>query len=491
MRTALRHRLSLRPLLTALLFLPFFALPARADDSSSPVAAAFVYPVGDELDYTKPASGESGGYYVSDPYLAVRHSRKHKRQRVHYGVDLSNGHAGNTVRAIAAGVVEVSDGNALVKVRKAQRIKLPTIVDGKRAYRWGTRYRTAYKWRTGWGNRVVIRHTLSNGEVVYSLYAHLMPRSVLLKKGEVVAAGQPIGRVGRTGRATASHLHLEIRQTQIDEESEPSDPDDESDPGETQAQTAVPHTIDPIAFLGDHVVRFEDLETGTWQSRYALAAIKDGVMSGSKGRFEPDASISRAAFYGALVSTFHLGTPFTKDEFESSLDALVDSGIVNPKARSRERANARVSQSEALELVLRCLDQRAASGRSFARIGAEQLSRDFNREFAGSDAADAAEKEAQKIAVAETARLKKQAAARAARVAKEARAQGKRAGTQTPKVSPVKPVPILDRGFESLAQSKKSLSRAAACLLLASALRMAPSQLSALERAAARAANSG
>ena len=215
---ALRHRSDLLLFLAALSLHPSFTPLAEADDSSPPVATAFVYPVGDELDYTKPAAAEGAGYYVSDAYLAVRKSRRHKTQRVHYGVDLSNGRGGSTVRSIAAGVVEVSDANALVKVRKPQRIKLPTIVDGKRAYRWGTRYRTSYKWRTGWGNRVVICHTLPSGEVVYSLYAHRMPRSVIVKRGEIVAAGEPIARVGRTGRATAPHLHLEVRKTQIDEE---------------------------------------------------------------------------------------------------------------------------------------------------------------------------------------------------------------------------------------------------------------------------------
>src|SRR5207249_3819405 len=210
--------------------------PGPAEESA-PTARAFVYPIGNEQDFTKPAPGELAGFHVSSPYLAVRQARKRRPQRIHYGVDLSAGSSGPVVRAIAAGVVDVSDGNALIKVRKAQTIKLPKVVDGKQVYANAIRYRTAYRWRTGWGNRVVIRHT-----------------------------------------------------------------------------------VNPLSFLEDHVMRFEDLEPGSWQSRYALAAIKDGVIGGSKRRFDPDDSISREAFYAALVSMFHLGTPFTKDEFRSSLD---------------------------------------------------------------------------------------------------------------------------------------------------------------------------
>jgi murein DD-endopeptidase MepM/ murein hydrolase activator NlpD len=42
---------------------------------------------------------------------------------------------------------------------------------------------------------------------------------VLVKPGETVAAGQTIGLVGHTGRATGSHLHLELRR-----EGRPVDP---------------------------------------------------------------------------------------------------------------------------------------------------------------------------------------------------------------------------------------------------------------------------
>ena len=489
-----------RPFIVAtLLFLPApgFAAESRPPaEQRPPIASVFVFPIGDELDFKKPAAGEQVGFHISDPYLAVRRARKHRPRRLHYGVDLSNGQSGHPVRAVAAGVVEVSEGNALVKIQRPQRVRLPAVVNGKRVYRSGTQYRTVYKWRTGWGNRIVIRHTLPDGQVVYSLYAHLMPRSVLVKVGEVVSAGEPIARVGKTGRASAPHLHLEIRTTRLDESAERIDPDDdlgsEGDEAEGgRAETQLPHTVDPIAFLADHVVRFEDLKAGSWQARYTLAAVKDGVMTGSKGHFDPDDDITRASFYAALVAAFRLDTPFTKNQFDSSLDALIDSEILDSSARSRQSKNDHVDRSEALELVLRCLDRRAARGGSMAGVGGEQLAYDFNAQFAGKDAAESAERQAKDAAAAETSARRKAAAMLAERLARDARAHGKSPRAKAIKVSPVKPTTALDPGFEALAHSTKNVSRAECCLLLASALRLGSSKISALERAATRVANSG
>jgi murein DD-endopeptidase MepM/ murein hydrolase activator NlpD len=39
-------------------------------------------------------------------------------------------------------------------------------------------------------------------------YAHLS--ATLVKEGDVIAAGTPIGRVGSTGRSAAPHLHFEV-----------------------------------------------------------------------------------------------------------------------------------------------------------------------------------------------------------------------------------------------------------------------------------------
>jgi murein DD-endopeptidase MepM/ murein hydrolase activator NlpD len=57
----------------------------------------------------------------------------------------------------------------------------------------------------GYGNMITIDH----GGGVITAYAHL--RKMLVKPGMVISAGQQIGEVGSTGRATGPHLHFEVR----------------------------------------------------------------------------------------------------------------------------------------------------------------------------------------------------------------------------------------------------------------------------------------
>ena len=59
-------------------------------------------------------------------------------------------------------------------------------------------------YKNGYGNLVEIRH--NNGFV--TKYAHL--NKIYVKKGDKVVYNQAIGEVGRTGRATGSHLHYEV-----------------------------------------------------------------------------------------------------------------------------------------------------------------------------------------------------------------------------------------------------------------------------------------
>lgn len=464
---------------------------AAQGDSSPPIAGAFLYPVGDEGDFTNPHSGESYGFYISDSYL-VRRGRK--KQRAHLGVDLANGGRGGApVRSIGNGVVIVADASARVKVRTRQSVKTATMVNGKRVMKASTRWRTTWKWRTGWGNYVVVAHTLPNGQTVQSLYGHLAPKSVLVKKGDVVSAGQTIGKVGRTGRASSPHLHLEIRKTLPASPEEASEGlEDMEEASVTERTFALLQTVDPVAFLEQHVRRFEDLEPGTWEARYALAACRDGVLSADKDTFHPERPVTRADYYRALVVSFRLATPFTKESFSSSVDALVDAGILDAAAERGKGAGDRLTRSDALEILLRCLDKRPARGQNLAAIKTDQICRDFNRRFASVEAAARADREAVETATRETIAKRKAADAEYARSLQTLKTKGagatKRPRLKRKTVKPVTPVYRLDAGFEQLAQSNETLTRADACLLFASAHRLGTTQLSALERAAARVA---
>ena len=65
----------------------------------------------------------------------------------------------------------------------------------------------------GYGNAVVLDH----GDGVTTLYGHLA--TIRVRSGESVSGGAVIGTVGRTGNASASHLHFELRV-----DGEPVDP---------------------------------------------------------------------------------------------------------------------------------------------------------------------------------------------------------------------------------------------------------------------------
>ena len=58
--------------------------------------------------------------------------------------------------------------------------------------------------RGTYGNLVAVR----DGQGVETRYAHLS--ATLVKEGDVIAPGTPIGRVGSTGRSAAPHLHFEV-----------------------------------------------------------------------------------------------------------------------------------------------------------------------------------------------------------------------------------------------------------------------------------------
>ncbi len=63
---------------------------------------------------------------------------------------------------------------------------------------------------TAYGNFTVIDHGMVDGKHLTTAYAH--QSRFLVKPGDVVRKGDPIGIVGQTGYATGPHLHFEVRE---------------------------------------------------------------------------------------------------------------------------------------------------------------------------------------------------------------------------------------------------------------------------------------
>ena len=114
--------------------------------------------------------------YISSTYGA-RHDPINGSKRHHNGIDIAAKH-GSKINAIASGFVTFA---------------------GRKG---------------GYGNVIEIHHSKS----LKSRYAHL--DTIKVKKGKVVHQGDVIATMGKTGRATGSHLHLEVW-----ENDEPTNPE--------------------------------------------------------------------------------------------------------------------------------------------------------------------------------------------------------------------------------------------------------------------------
>lgn len=135
-------------------------------------AGAWRLPVGSAREFGLPAGPD-------EPAFKLNRGVERSRGRItHQGADIANGRGGDTVRAAASGLVllvqDVSNGN-------------------------------------GYGGHVVLAHRLEDERLAYSVYAHLARGSAGVRAGDLVCAGDPLGLVGRTGRASTPHLHFEVR----------------------------------------------------------------------------------------------------------------------------------------------------------------------------------------------------------------------------------------------------------------------------------------
>ena len=91
-------------------------------------------------------------------------------------------------------VIAIADG-VVVKVSNNHP---DSRTNGKRAFcdTWSHR-----------GNYVIIKHNDSE----YSLTAHLMPKSIIVKKGDKVQQGQVIAKCGNSGNCVSPHIHFQLQ----------------------------------------------------------------------------------------------------------------------------------------------------------------------------------------------------------------------------------------------------------------------------------------
>ena len=139
--------------------------PVAPTTESAPVAAASAANFADLHDSTahnvRPVNGEvtSAFGWRRDPFT--------NRMKFHQGVDLRAAY-GQEVQAASAGIVVFSGDQG------------------------------------GYGTSVVVEHP----DGTRTRYAHLS--ATVVRKGDHVGAGEPVGRAGRSGRATGTHLHFEV-----------------------------------------------------------------------------------------------------------------------------------------------------------------------------------------------------------------------------------------------------------------------------------------
>lgn len=62
---------------------------------------------------------------------------------------------------------------------------------------------------SGFGCWIIIDHVVG-GQKISTVYGHMYPADLLVKKGDNVIPGKQIARVGSNGQSTGPHLHFEV-----------------------------------------------------------------------------------------------------------------------------------------------------------------------------------------------------------------------------------------------------------------------------------------
>ncbi len=175
----------LRPLLVAFLLGACASAPPRAPGEAWSVTALELCP-GVHVS-NAPAVDEYRGVLAYTPFAGVR------------GIQVA--------RAPVAGCISSAYGPRATNRRTAFHSGLDLYTGAPRAVVSGAGGRVAFAGdRRGYGLTVEIDH----GRGVATRYGHLSDLAPGVREGASVGAGAVIARTGRSGNATAVHLHYEI-----------------------------------------------------------------------------------------------------------------------------------------------------------------------------------------------------------------------------------------------------------------------------------------
>jgi len=162
-------------------YLPSFVNVARAETGSSTYLAGFRYPVSSSGVATERDTDDDLWYSTQD--LGTRYRPEnplHDHSYYHLGEDWNYSQVASETSQYAYAV-----WSGTVAFKEVEH--------------------------KGFGNVIVIRHPLPDGDVVYSLYSHLGGFFKGFKVGDKVSSGDPLGTLGSSGPpGTPVHLHFEI-----------------------------------------------------------------------------------------------------------------------------------------------------------------------------------------------------------------------------------------------------------------------------------------
>lgn len=257
-------------------------------------AGAWQLPVGDARRFGLPSCPD-------EPAFKLNRGLQRSRGRVtHQGADIANGRGGDTVRAAASGIVllaqEVPSGN-------------------------------------GYGEHVVLAHRLDDGRLAYTVYAHLARGSAGVRAGDLVCAGDPLGLVGRTGRATTQHLHFEVRM--------PSSP---------TVRWERAKAVDPLAFIERRFA--EPPDSNSSGAAYVAWARNESLLPAGTGALEP---LTREVWWRMLAGAAGPGGPRAGTSGAALRDSLIDAGLL-PEEQFGAPPAERISWSELARDVKRLRD---------------------------------------------------------------------------------------------------------------------------------------